>query len=192
MFKHFMKQVTKLELSGIALPAGSDLYIKSTVKPISQAADIRRSVNGDLHNVAREVFQKFAVSISCSDMRPAAFSNLFPGQYIEVIAPEPHILSLHTPSNSAILLRSSVDIVGVTADGDVIQPSSSHADPRPLQVDRNPARVTYLRSSQNVIFPVDVVTVRYRPILACMLLDWSQDSTEHKSSSSWSMQLEEV
>jgi hypothetical protein len=184
--------ISKTELSGIFLPPGSDYAVRTSLKPISGASDFRRSVNGDLHNVARDAFKKYAVSVSCDDKRPAAFSDLFPGQYIELVPHEPHHLSLHTSSTSAILPRAAVDVIGMTAAGDIIQPSAQQADPRPLQTEYDSARVATLRASQTVTFAESVVSVRYRPVLACLLLNWSQDSTEHKSSAGWSLELEEV
>lgn len=185
------KSLTKLELTGITIPAGADLGISVSVQPISQAADFRRSVNGDLHNVARSHFQKLAVSISGSHMRPAPLHTLNIGQYIEVIAPEPHALSLPLAQISSTIPRSSQDVVGIAEAGHLVLPTSQPPSHAPLQGTKDPARIATLRSPQNISFPEPVVVVRYRPILACSVVNWSSDADEHRSSAGWSLQLEE-
>lgn len=186
------KNMSALEISGIAFPPGSDRFISVSVQAIGEAADMRRTVNGQLVNVARSAFRKHAVSISCSDQRPPGLAEIWPGHYVECIAPAPHILSLHSPSSSATIPRAAIDVRGDTPDGRLIEPSAQPSDPRPLSTDQEPARVASLRSPSSVTFPEPVESVRYRPALACLVVSSNSDADEIKAQGSWSLDLEEL
>ena len=183
---------TKIELSGVSFPPGSDLYISEQLGIISSAADMRRTVNGELVNVARSAFRKRSLTLSGSDMRPAAMGHLFPGDYLEAIPAEPIAITLPTPSTSAQVPAGAVSVVGISESGDIILPSSQPADPRPLSTERDPSRISALRSFTPVNFPEPVRVVRYRPVLCCLVMDAGTNGTENQSSVSWSISLEEV
>lgn len=193
MFKNLMKKnLTKTLISGVAFPPGSDLYIVCDVSPIAQASDLRRSVNGDLINLARSPFKKYRVSLTCADIRPAAIDHLFPGDYLEVVPSEPFHFSFHPPATSVQIPRSCIEIVGMTAAGDLVQPNVQPVSSLPLSKVYDPVRVAAMRANRTVNFPVAVESVRFRPVLACRLLSSSHDSVEFKSTSSWKLELEEV
>lgn len=183
---------SKLELAGIVLPAASDRSVSISVRPISQSSDIRRTVNGDAVNVGRAVYQRYAISVSCSDLHPAGLSELFPGTYIEATAPAPWTLSLSTPSTFVSIPRASVEVAGILSSGETVQPVAQPTDLRATASTYSTARVSELRTPQSVTFQSPVIAVRYRPILACMLTatSWSQDESEAESS--WSVELEEI
>lgn len=186
------KNMSKLELSGISFPPGSDRFISVSVEPISAAADMQRTVNGDLLNLSRAAFRKHRLSVSCEDQRPPGFAEIWPGHYVEAIAPDPHIFTLHSPATSATVPRASIDVLGNTPDGRVIEPDAQPADPRPLQTERDAARVSLLRSPHNVTFAEPVESVRYRPALACLVISTNSDADETKARASWSIELEEA
>jgi len=186
------KMTTRLELSGVAFPPGSDLRISENLKLIGGAADMRRTVNAGLVNVARAAFRKRALSLSGDDMRPAALHHIFPGDYVEVVPVEPLAVTLQSASTSAQVPVGAVEVVGLTDAGELVQPDAQPADPRPLAVTHDPARVAALRASAPVTFPVQVRVVRYRPVLCCLATDVSSAATEGAATAGWSIELEEV
>lgn len=186
------KMTTRLELSGVAFPPGSDLRISESLKLIGGAADMRRTVNAGLVNVSRSAFRKRALSLSGDDMRPAALHHLFPGDYVEVIPVEPLAVTLLAPSTSAQVPVGAVEVVGLTNAGVLVQPDAQPADPRPLSVTHDPARVAALRASAPVTFPTAVKIVRFRPVLCCLVTDVSSAATEGTATAGWSLELEEV
>lgn len=186
------KTTTRVELSGVVFPPGSDLNISEGLSPIAQAADMRRTVNGDLLNVARPVLRKRRLTLGASDMRPAALSHLFPGDYLEAIPSEPVAITLAAPATSAQVPAGAVEVVGLSATGQLVQPVAQPVNPRPLSVTHDPARVAALRASDPVTFPTAVAAVRFRPVLACRVVSVSAEATENAASASWTLELEEV
>lgn len=185
-------KVTALRLSGIELPPGSDGEISVSVGLIQGASDLRRTVNADMINLARAVFQKYAIQISGSGMIPPAIQGLMPGDYVECIAPEPFRISVRTPSTSVELLRSGIDVTGTTYDGRTIMPVAQPPDRSSLRVVQSSSRTSQLRTRPIVTFPESVYAVRYRAVLACGVVNWTVDSDERMANSSWSLSLEEI
>lgn len=183
---------SKLQLSGIEIPAGADSEISMSINLISSAADMQRTVNGDLLNVARSVFRKYAVSLSGSGMRPAGLAGLAPGDYVELISFEEMPISARPAAATVELPRAGVDVVGITADGRAIAPISQPASPLPLEVERGSTRIAELRMRPSVEFAEPVSLVRYHAALACAVIEWGIDNDERMATSSWSLQLEEV
>lgn len=186
------KKLSGLRIGGVELPPGSDTDIRVSLGLISGAADLRRTVNADLLNVARAVFQKYAISITGSGFRPAGLAGLAPGDYVEVIVPEPIAISVRTPATTVELPRAGIDVVGLTADGRRVLPDDQPPSPLPLQVIRSGTRTAALRIRPSVTFSEPVTMVRYRAALACGVVGWSIDDDERLASSSWSLGLEEI
>lgn len=186
------KTTTRVELSGVIFPPGSDLNISEGLSPIAQAADMRRTVNGDLLNVARPVLRKRRLTLGASDMRPAGLGHLFPGDYLEAIPSEPLAITLSAPATSAQVSAGAVEVVGLSATGQLVQPVAQPENPRPLSVAHDPARVAALRGQVPVNFPSPVVAVRFRPVLACRVVSVSAEATENAASASWTLELEEI
>ncbi|UFM66803.1 hypothetical protein LOS78_12790 [Paracoccus sp. MA] len=185
-------KVTSLRLSGIELPPGSDGDISVSVSPISGASDLRRTVNADLVNLARAVFQKYAVQITGSGMIPPAIQGLMPGDYIECITPEPFRISVRTPSTAVELPRAAIAVSGTAYDGRTIMPVAQPPDRSSLRVVQSSSRTSQLRTRPVVTFPEAVYAVRYRAVLACAVIDWSVDSDERLADSRWSLSIEEI
>ena len=186
------QKLTKLQLSGIELPAGSDAEIRSTLRFISAASDVRRTVNGDALNVSRSVFQRYAVSLSGDDAHPAALHAVKPGQYVEVLLPDFLSVSLPTPGFSVVLPRAGVEVYGLTSNGMKVEPFEQPASQTPLQTEKNASRLAVLRTQENVSFPQPVALVRFRPVLGCLVLNWNTDADERLARFGWQLELEEV
>jgi hypothetical protein len=186
------KRTTRVELSGVIFPLGSDLNISEGLSPIAQSADMRRTVNGELLNVARPVLRKRRLTLGASDMRPAGIGHLFPGDYIEAVPSEPVSVTLPAPATSAQVPAGAVEVVGLSANGQLVQPTAQPASPRPLSATHSPARVAALRAPGPVTFPTAVVAVRFRPVLACRVVSVSAEATENAASASWTLELEEI
>lgn len=186
------RKYSGLQLSGIDLPIGSDRDVRVSIGLIGEASDLRRTVNADLINLSRSVFRKYFANIAGSGLRPAALAGLTPGDYVELIAPEPLSISCRSPLSAVELPRAGIDVIGLTVEGDRIQPDAQPTSPLPLQIDRTAARVASLRAKPIVTFSTPVVSVRYRAALACAVVSWSSDSDERMASSTWSLNLEEI
>ncbi len=72
-------QSTLLVIAPIGLPVFAARGIKQTLNPISQATNIRRTVNGKPVSLAPPQFQKYASTITCDDMDSPALDGVWPG-----------------------------------------------------------------------------------------------------------------
>lgn len=185
---------TKLQVSGLEIPAAADWDIREKVKLIGAASDIRRTVNGEAINVARSVFRKYAISISGDDLWAAGLSGFTPGDYVEVIPSEPFSVSLKTPGYSVELPRAGINIVGITSSGARVEPSSvtPSGSPLPLQTAKNATRIATLRTKPTCSFSEPVALVRFRPALSCVVINWETSTDERAATASWSADFEEL
>lgn len=185
------KNMTDLELAGVAFPPGSDRGISVSSSFIGSAADIQRTVNGEAVDMARASFKKRAFSISCTDFRAAGLDQINPGAYIEAIMPEPLSVTLPVPAATA-MVPGSVDVFAFTADGRRIKPTAQPADQRPLSNVKSSARIAALRALYSVEFEEAVETIHYRPILPCIVMSATGSSDEMSASTTWTLTLEEI
>ena len=58
--------------------------LTQSLGPIDAAKQMRRTINGELINVAFDPFKKYTTSITCTDRDAPAFSKLWPGALIVV------------------------------------------------------------------------------------------------------------
>jgi hypothetical protein len=70
---------TLLALDVMALSAYASRKMSQTIEPIDQAADLRRTVNGELVNFGDDVFQKYRTTVSGADHRPPSIDGIWPG-----------------------------------------------------------------------------------------------------------------
>lgn len=75
---------TALVLSVMGVPLYSARGLSQTLEPIDAAANMRRSINGILTDVAHAQFRKYKSKISCTDMRVPAVDGIWPGMTIVV------------------------------------------------------------------------------------------------------------
>jgi hypothetical protein len=75
---------TALVLSAMGVPLYSARGLSQTLEPIDAAANMRRSINGILTDVAHAQFRKYKSKISCADMRVPALDGIWPGMTIVV------------------------------------------------------------------------------------------------------------
>lgn len=79
-----MAETTVFRLSGIGVPPYSARGLRQTLTPIAQAAQLRRTINGDLDDVAAAQFRKFQSTISGDDQAPPAVDGVWPGRTVTV------------------------------------------------------------------------------------------------------------
>ncbi len=81
-----MSDDTLLILEGdvIGITAFSARGLTQTYAPISQAGDLRRSINGTLRNRGASQFKKYSSKITCSDVSAPALDGVFPGDQVTV------------------------------------------------------------------------------------------------------------
>jgi hypothetical protein len=75
---------TLLVLDGQGLPPYSGRGITQTLDPIGQAANMRRTVNGDLKDISFSGFRKYKSQLSCNDQLAPALDGVWPGQTVQV------------------------------------------------------------------------------------------------------------
>jgi hypothetical protein len=74
---------TVLRLSAIGVPPYSARGVKQTIAPIGQATQLKRDVNGELHDISFSGFRKYSINLSCEDQEPPAVDGVWPG--LEVV-----------------------------------------------------------------------------------------------------------
>ncbi|WP_330448445.1 hypothetical protein FLP41_15070 [Paracoccus marcusii] len=112
---------SKLKIAGVDLTLRSDDALSVTISKVPASSDLRRTVNGDLVNLSRSVFDKLAVSISGSGINTPPLSHLSIGGYTEVLLPDPVYLQ-SGGSSRATYPRALVDVEGFTISGQKIMP----------------------------------------------------------------------
>ena len=75
---------TVLALTGIGVSPYASRGLTQTLAPIQQAAQLRRTVNGDLKDLSFAGFRKYTSSISGSDMKPPVCDGIWPGKQVTV------------------------------------------------------------------------------------------------------------
>lgn len=75
---------TLLVISGNLLPDYSARGLTQSLRPIEAASQLRRTVNGNLQDLAPSQFQKYRSTIGCDDQRPPAWDGIWPGQTVTV------------------------------------------------------------------------------------------------------------
>jgi hypothetical protein len=75
---------TILVLSGIGVPLYSARGLTQSLEPIDAAANLQRTINGELVDFSYAQFRKYKSSISCSDQRPPACDGIWPGKVVTV------------------------------------------------------------------------------------------------------------
>lgn len=73
-----------LVITGVGLPPASIRGVTQTLEPIGAAAQLMRTVNGDLVDVSASAFRKYASTIRCSDQAPPALDGVWPGALVTV------------------------------------------------------------------------------------------------------------
>jgi hypothetical protein len=75
---------TLLVLEGPGIPLYSARGLTQTLEPIAVGNQIRRTVNGNLINLAPTQFRKYASKITCTDQRTPAIDGLWIGAIVTV------------------------------------------------------------------------------------------------------------
>jgi hypothetical protein len=95
---------TLLILDSMGIPLYSGRGIKQTLKPISEAANLQRDVNGSLEDVSYEPFRKYETTITCTDMAAPALDGIWPGMtvVIDCVCELAYLTSTAGPSRTAV------------------------------------------------------------------------------------------
>lgn len=75
---------TLLEIIGIGVPRYSARGLTQSLDPINASAQLRRTLNGVLHDYSDSNFQKYKSTITCSDQQPPAVDGIWPGKEVTV------------------------------------------------------------------------------------------------------------
>jgi hypothetical protein len=75
---------TLLRISGVGMSPYAARGLTQTLKPIEQASDLRRTINGELIDFSVEQFRKYASVISGNDQEPPGVGGIWPGRSVQV------------------------------------------------------------------------------------------------------------
>lgn len=75
---------TVLGLSGIGVAPYSARGLSQSIKPIEQTSQLVRTITGELLDLSEEQMRKYAITLTCTDMRAPAFGGLWPGMAVTV------------------------------------------------------------------------------------------------------------
>lgn len=73
-----------LTLSGVGVTPYSARGLRQTLAHIGAVSQLKRTINGDLEDIADPIFQKYESTITGSDQDSPAFESMWPGQTITV------------------------------------------------------------------------------------------------------------
>ncbi len=76
--------VTLLDISGIDFTDFSVRGLTMTLNPIVSGQELVRNVDGGLMDWSAIQFRKYAATVSCADMDPPAFLDVWPGMAVTV------------------------------------------------------------------------------------------------------------
>lgn len=76
--------LTELRLDPIGVPPYSARNITQTLEPSDGAAQLARTVNGTLIDLADGTYRKYKSTISCTDQQQPALSGIWPGMELTV------------------------------------------------------------------------------------------------------------
>lgn len=105
---------TVLAFSGASVPPYSARGLTQSLAPIDFAADMRRTINGNLKSLAPSQMQKYKSTISTgqfTDQQPPAVDGVWPGQIIAVdcISELCYLTSGGAPERAVVAGSSRVD-----------------------------------------------------------------------------------
>lgn len=75
---------TLLVITAMGVPPYSARGLTQTLQPIAAAAQVRRTVNGDLIDVSASQFRKYRSTIACADQQAPALDGIWPGMTVTV------------------------------------------------------------------------------------------------------------
>jgi hypothetical protein len=75
---------TLLVITGMGIPLYSGRFLKASLKPVKEAAQIRRTVNGDAVDLSFAQFRKYNLKISFNDAESPALDTIWPGRQVTV------------------------------------------------------------------------------------------------------------
>lgn len=79
-----LTEITELRLTGMGIPPYSARGLTQSLTPIQGAGQMRRTVNGNLRDIADPLFRKYQSGISGADQEPPAIEGIWPGMVLTV------------------------------------------------------------------------------------------------------------
>lgn len=163
----------------LALGYQSGLDLTVDMRPISTSADMRRTWNGRLLNLADPAFRLFQVRLSSGDeeIRAPALSRLWPGTEFDIVPPS-ELGDMIAPGGTSRTLQRTPHIPSLR-----VYDLEFNAVPFVIS-----GKVLTLTSPA-----ATAVRIYYRPELHCMVTEpWSISTRASRASVSWDLMSEEV
>lgn len=165
---------TIIVLNGIVFPAGSARGIKEKLSLID-SGELKRDVNGNLHNLTRATHRKYTLSLDCQDMALPTLAETWRGTEIEV-----HCSTRLTQSTTSTTIELSRPPVAGSVE------AINSATGENIAVDDvTDSTVTLDEFTGTAI-------VFYRPILQMMVSSRDFNFEEWTATQSWTLELEEA
>lgn len=170
-----MTSETLLTISGVVFPPGSGRGISQTLTPIG-GGEILRTVNGDLVDLTRPEFQKFATEITCSDMEAPTLAGIWPGKDVTIGCIKMRWQPVSPAADTVTLIRDPVagSVLGYSAAGALV------------------ALNTGASNGRSLVFVGNVALVGFRPSLVCRVTAWDDNTDEYNASVAWKLSAEEI
>lgn len=99
---------TLLVLAPIGLPPYAARGARQTLKPIAAARALRRTVNGELLDIAPAQFTKYETEITCTDFDSPAVDGVWPGMVLtlDCVAELAYLTTGGTPQRPVVASRT--------------------------------------------------------------------------------------
>ena len=187
--------ITDLHISGIPIPPGADFDVNEDVALIDESGSMERDINGRLVDLSPRWSRRYRVTISATTHFTPPIGALRKGAYHEV-SPTTLFVEPYGVDIPPFLRANAYTNLGRVLD--VTSPAPlSGSD---LTPDNSTARAEFLRARSSVNLSAtgllngeEVVAIRYRPLLACILVDASFGGAEARGQSArWSVTFEEI
>lgn len=160
-----MTDSTILKLVGMGLPPYSARGLKQTLEPIGAAAQLKRTINGDLNDVSDPLMRKYQSTISGTDQNSPAVGYCWPGTQLDVWS----IVELSVQGTIDPTTTES----GTTTDGSIGE-----------NVYGRPVVPGSVRHADGFTF--------FRPLLTMLVTGWNINTDEWGAVVDWTLTLEEV
>lgn len=102
---------TLLVLNNMGIPLYSARGLTQTLKPITEAVQLFRSINGAMMDFSLAAFQKYSTTITCTDRRAPRMDGVWPGR----------VVTMHSVAELSYLTSGGSPIRGVVPGSSYVE-----------------------------------------------------------------------
>jgi hypothetical protein len=155
--------------SEIVFPEGSRRFVNVNVTQIGSGGGVERDIYGNAVYMGNPAFRLHTVDISCTGQTAAPISQIWVGDQVVLWSPD------------------EISVAGPSAnlDHDAV-PGTCYG------VDANDVIVGFADPVDKAVTISGAVSIRYRPILNCVVVNKNANGQQGKANAGWSLTLEEM